>query len=496
MSARDGGETALRRSLSTPKIVVLVIAAAAPMAAMVGTVPLAFAVGNGPGVPGMFAVAGIILLCFSVGYAAMSRRIVNAGGFYTYLSCGLGKPVAVGGGLVAVLSYNAVCVGLIGAFGYFLHLGLAQSGINIPWQVFAAIALVVTGMLGYRKIDLSARVLQVLMSAEIAVLLVLAVFVIVHRGAAAVPPTSFAPRTVLSGTVGVTMMFAFSAFIGFESAALYGEEAHNPRRSVPLATFASVIVISVFYAFTSWVAVGAVGPAHLRSVAQHQLGNLFFMISNDFASPVLTFVMQVLLVTSLFAAILSLHNATNRYMFVLGRERVLPGWLGQVHSRHASPHRASLVQTSINVVIVGIFAASGLNPYTSLATSMIGLGTLGIVSLQAATSVAVIGFFKDRPDRHWWRTFVAPSLGAAGLITGVILLVRNFGVLTGTHNVVVSALPWLLPIAAACGVSYALWLRRSHPERYARLAATAARESVDARPTSVSVTASSEGVSG
>jgi amino acid transporter len=325
---------------------------------------------------------------------------------------------------------------------------------------------------------------------------VLAAFVIAARGAAAVPPTSFAPRTVFSGTVGVTIMFAFSAFIGFESAALYGEEAHNPRRSVPLATYTSVIVISVFYAFTSWVAVGAVGPAHLRSVAKHQLGNLFFMISNDFASPVLTFVMQVLLVTSLFAAILSLHNATNRYMFVLGRERVLPGWLGQVHSRHASPHRASLVQTSINVVIVGIFGASGLNPYTSLATSMIGLGTLGIVSLQAVTSVAVIGFFKDRSDRHWWRTFVAPSLGAAGLITGVVLLVRNFGVLTGAHNAVVSTLPWLLPIAAGCGVSYALWLRRSHPERYARLSATATREPADAGPSSVSLTASSESVSG
>ena len=476
MSAGDGGGATLRRSLSTPKIVVLVIAAAAPLAAMVGTVPLAFALGNGPGVPGMFAVVGIVLLCFSVGYAAMSRRIVNAGGFYTYLSCGLGKPVAVGGGLVAILSYNAVCVGLIGAFGYFLHLGLAQSGILIPWQVCAAIAVAVTALLGYRKIDVSARVLRVLMSAEIVVLLVLTVFVIVHRGAAAVPPTSFDPRTILSGPVGVTMMFAFSAFIGFESAALYGEEAHNPRRSVPLATYASVIVISVFYAFTSWIAVGAVGPARLHNVAQHQLGNLFFMISDDFASPVLTFVMQVLVVTSLFAAILALHNATNRYMFVLGRERVLPSWLGQVHSRHASPHRASLVQTSINIVIIGIFAVAGLNPYTNLATSMIGLGTLGIVALQAATSVAVIGFFKNRSDRHWWRTFAAPGLGAAGLITGVILLVRNFGVLTGTHNVVVSALPWLLPIAVAFGVSYALWLRRFHPERYARLAATAIRE--------------------
>jgi amino acid transporter len=483
MSAESGSAgPALRRSLNTPKIVVLVIAAAAPMAAMVGTVPLAFAVGNGPGVPGMFAVAGVVLLCFSVGYAAMGRKIVNAGGFYTYLSCGLGKSPAVGGGLVAVVSYNATCIGLIGAFGYFLHLGLAQSGINVPWEVFSAIAVVATAVLGYRDINVSARTLRVLMALEIGVLLVLAAFVIAHRGTGALPTTSFQPRTLFSGTVGITLMFAFSAFIGFESAALYGEEAHNPRRSVPLATYASVIIIAIFYTFTSWMAVGAVGPTHLRSVARHQLGNLFFKISNEFASTALTTVMQLLLVTSLFAAMLSLHNATNRYMYVLGRERVLPGWLGQVHARHRSPHRASVAQITIDVVVIGAFAAAGLNPYTTLATSMIGLGTLGIVSLQAATSLSVIGFFRRRPDRHWWRTFVAPILGAFGLTSGVVLLIGNFRVLTGTHNVVVTALPWLLLMAAVGGTCYARWLRSAHPDRYAMLAAAATRDRADVAP--------------
>lgn len=484
MSAPSGaGGGTLRRSLNTPKIVVLVVAAAAPLAAMVGTVPLAFAVGNGPGVPGMFIVVGIVLLCFSVGYAAMSRRIVNAGGFYTYLSCGLGRVPAVAGGLIAVIAYNATCVGLAGAFGYFLHLGFAQFGLNIPWEVWTALAITATALLGYRQIDVSARVLRVLMAAEIVVLLVLAAFVIARRGSAALPATSVAPRTIFSGTVGVTMMFAFSAYIGFESAALYGEEAHNPRRSVPLATYASVTVITVFYAFTSWVAVGAVGPAHLRGVARHQLGNLFFKISDEFASPLLTTIMQLLLITSLFAAILALHNAANRYMFVLGRESVLPRWLGHVHSRHRSPHRASVVQTILNVIVIMIFAVAGLNPYVNLATSMIGLGTLGIVALQAAASLSVLGFFRTRPDRHWWRTFVAPSLGAAGLIVAVVLLVRNFGVLTGTHNVVVTALPWLLVAAAAGGSGYALWLRSVHPDRYAGLAgAVAIRDPLDLAP--------------
>src|SRR5881394_2727914 len=83
------------RVLSTGRIVFLVVAAAAPMAAMVGTTPLALALGNGPALPAAYLIAGLTLICFAVGYAAMGRRVVNTGAFYTYVSHGLGKPPAV-----------------------------------------------------------------------------------------------------------------------------------------------------------------------------------------------------------------------------------------------------------------------------------------------------------------------------------------------------------------------------------------------------------------
>src|SRR5262249_30113509 len=260
----------------------------------------------------------------------------------------------------------------------------ASHGLNLPWEVWAGAAVVVVAILGYRQIDLSARVLSILMVGEIGLLLVLDIGILAHKGGAALPATSFAPHTVLSGGVGVALMFAFISFIGFESAALYGEETRNPERSVPIATYFSVIVVAVFYAFTSWAAVGAVGPDQVVDVAGKQLGNLFFGLSDQYLDSAATTVMQVLLCTSLFAATLALHSAASRYMFALGRERVLPGWLGGVHPKLHSPHRASVVQTALTIVLVAIFAVEGLDPYTNLATSMLGLGTLGIIVLQAA----------------------------------------------------------------------------------------------------------------
>src|SRR5580698_11199789 len=132
-----------RGALSTSRIVFMVIAAAAPLASMIGNLPIALGRGNGAGTPGAFVIAGAILLCFAVGYAAMSRRIVNTGAFYTYIARALGKPTGVGAAYLAVLAYAAMTCGLIGAFGYFTRLVLLTTGVSLPWWAYSAIGLAV-----------------------------------------------------------------------------------------------------------------------------------------------------------------------------------------------------------------------------------------------------------------------------------------------------------------------------------------------------------------
>jgi amino acid transporter len=272
------------------------------------------------------------------------------------------------------------------------------------------------------------------------------------------------------------------SFIGFEAAALYGEETANPRRTVPRATYLSVVLITAFYTLVSWAAVGGVGVDRLRPTAEAELGDLFFNLAGRYLNDTVASVMQILLCVSMFGTMLALHNAANRYMYVLGRDRVLPAWLGRAHPVHGSPHRASLTQIGVTVAVCAAFALAGLDPYVNLATTMLGLGTLGIVVLQGAAAVSVLGFFRRRPDRHWWRTGLAPLLALAGLGTATVLLVTNFSVVTGSHSPIVNRLPWLMPIALVGGIAYGWWLRISRPDRYARLAATPLRDSQDETP--------------
>src|SRR5277367_4082591 len=127
-----------RKTLSTPRIVFLVVAAAAPLAAMVGNLPLALARGNGAGLPGAFLLATLTLVCFAVGYAQMSRRVVNTGAFYTYVAMGLGKPVGVGAAFIALVAYVSMTIGMAGAVGYFISLIAQALGFAVSWIPFAA----------------------------------------------------------------------------------------------------------------------------------------------------------------------------------------------------------------------------------------------------------------------------------------------------------------------------------------------------------------------
>ncbi len=470
--------TGQQKKLTTPRIVFLVVAAAAPLAAMVGNVPLALKLGNGPGLPGAFVVATVVLLCFATGYAAMSRKVVNTGAFYTYVARGLGKPPAVAVALLAVLSYNALAAGLAGAFGYFGSLVLASVGVDVSWIVVAFVGWALTAFLGYRSVDVSAKVLAFLMSAEVLILLVLDFGVIGHKGSAALPLSVFSPSTVFSGALGLALMFAFASFIGFESAALYGEESENPERNIPRATYASVLVIGVLYTFTTWCIVGAGGVEVAKSASKDDLGEVVLNLARDFAGGDTAHdVMAVFFVTSVLASLLAIHNAASRYMFALGREHLLPSALGTFHPRRYSPYIASMTQSAISFVVVAAFALSGLDPYLNLAASMVGLSTLGIVLLQAVAAVSIIAFFARRTDGDWWRTVLAPLIGGAGLVGAAVLITVNYSTLTGTGSPWVNWLPLLLVVVACGGVLYAFWLRRNRPEVYRQLAQTSLRRS-------------------
>jgi len=461
-----------RRVLSTGRIVFLVVAAAAPLAAMIGNLPIALAQGNGAGMPGAFLLAAVILLCFSVGYARISRRIVSTGAFYTYVVQGLGKLVGVGAAFIAMVTYVLFAVGLVVAFGYFADLVFAHLAIHEAWFVWAGIGAAVTAVLGYRSIDLSSRVLGALMIGEITILGGFDVAVVVAKGWDAFPLASFTPSVVFVHGFAIAVMFAFTSFIGFESAALYGEETREPTRAIPAATFASVSLIGTFYLLTAWVAVGAMGADKAQSMARAQRGELMLGLSSHFVGGAAGAITGVLVCTSILASYLAMHNAASRYMFALGREKLLPSALGRFHLVRHAPSNASLMVSVVTGLSVLGFGLAKLEPYRVVIPGLIGFSTLGVIALQALAAVSIVVWLGRRATRRTWPDLAAPIAGAVGLISATVLVTWNFPLLTPVHVAWIGWLPAAYGAIFVFGLGFGLWLRAERPRTYAALGAT------------------------
>ncbi|KHK99943.1 hypothetical protein LK09_01065 [Microbacterium mangrovi] len=468
--ATTGSSPGLARGkLGTFDIFFFVVAAAAPLAVMAGAAPLAFRLG-GIGTPGAYVFSGVVYVLCAAGFTAFARYVRNAGAFYAFIGRGLGARAGGAAAMVALLSYALICAGFYGFLGFYAASTLNQLfGIHLHWSVYALAGLAVVGFLGFRQIDIGARVLAVLMSLEVVILLALAIAVLVTEGTAHFTVAPFLPGNVFNLASGGMFVLALGAFIGFEGTAIYAEEARDPARTVPRATYLAVGFLALFYGFIAWIAVDALGvDGLLKYSLSDAFQGLYFMLADSYLGKWASTVMGLLIVTSILAATIAFHNATSRYLFALGRDGLLPARLGVTHPRFRSPALASIVTTVVSLVLIVITVLLHGDPYLQLLLWTNGIGIIGVVALQALCMVSVVRFFsRDRRGHGVFRVIVAPLLGLVGLVVGLVLMLMNLDLLTGRTDWVNWALMAPLVVAAVFG---AVWAGR---RRAASIAASA-----------------------
>ena len=322
--------------LGTVGVVFMVVAAAAPLTVIGGNMPLAMGLGNGAGAPVGFLIAAVVLLLFSIGFVTMTPHVPEAGAFFSYVTLGLGKRPGTGIAVVALIAYTAIQVGIYGYIGWAIGDTVRfYGGPEIPWAVYSFAVLAIVALLGYRHIDLSAKVLGVALALEIGIVVILDLVIVANPGPSGLTLGSFQPDVFTNGSLGIAVLFALTGFIGFEATAVFRDEARDPERTIPRATYAAVLIIGGFYALTCWAFVVAIGPDQVAEVAQRTLdgdANMLLDTTDDTLGRVGRDVVNVLLLTSLFACVLSFHNVIARYQFVLA---------GKGFAAASARHRAS-----------------------------------------------------------------------------------------------------------------------------------------------------------
>jgi amino acid transporter len=474
--------------LGLPSVLFCIVTGAAPLTAMLFNVPVA-TLGGGYASPAAFIVATVALTIFSVGYIAMARQVTSAGGFYTFVTRGLGRVLGLGSGLLIALCYIVFSAAVLGVTGYFASTTVASlTGLELPAWVYMIIGLGLMSMFAYFHIELTAKVLGVLLIGEVLVLLIMAVGIFAVGGAEGYSLAPLNPANIFgnsaaievfgAGAAGIALFAAFWSWVGFEMAPNYAEETRDPHKIAKTATYGSVIGLGVFYVIISYAYVTGWGLTGAATAVQSQfdgeIASVFYPLTDRYVGAWATTLMEILIVTGSFACTMAFYNTGARYLFALGREGVLPGALARTSTRQ-SPAIASITVT----VLVGLYCLAFVlyDPSTEGALLKLGtwsplLGMLGILAVQALVSVAIIRYFRTtgRAHFHPWSTLVAPILGCVAMIGACALLIINRGDLAGAADALyIQVLPWVVVLVFGLGMVLALVLRSRAPDRYRQI---------------------------
>jgi amino acid transporter len=249
----------------------------------------------------------------------------------------------------------------------------------------------VLGAINFRGIKESSWTNVVCTAAESTGLLIvlLAGFTFLLGGAAAagaVPPIQ--PNPPVQGgepMLGIARgaALAFFAFIGFEDLANVAEEAKNPRKHLPYAILAAMLITGTLYVVISWLAVSVVPPDELAKAA----GPLQEVVHRAWPA----FPDSVFLVIALFAV-----SNTGLLNFIMGSRLLygmshlglLPAWLGAVHPTRQTPHMGILMVFVIALVL-GLFV-----PMVGLAGTTSAL----LLAIFATMNLALIVIKRREPS--------------------------------------------------------------------------------------------------
>lgn len=465
-------EPHLRGRMGVVEVAFTVLAFAAPLTGAWGYLPfiILFA---GLGAPVVVLIAMVLLLIFSVGFVKMSRSIENPGAFYAFVAVGINRSTGLAGAFLATAAYLLLLAGVTSFFGIVASALISDlsGGFAVSWYVLALGLLVVVAVFGSLGIEVSAKTLSFFLVVEVILVMAFDFVVLAKGGPEGRPLEPWGWTALTEGNMAVGLVFAIVMFIGFEATAIFREEARDPDKTIPRATYLAVGFIGVFNALTVWLLIVATGVGAAVGLAETDPTSMFPTAYGTYLGVVMKDAATVLVLTSVFASSLAIHNVFARYMYNLGVDGALPRVLGSVHPKQGSPYVASLTAGAVAIVIVVLVVLFGLDPGVFYGRAA-GVGSLCLMILMVLTMVAVVLFFRRRgtePTDTKWSTLIAPTIAGLGLFAVIVLTLFNANNFMATTTGL--SITFIAGIAAlfVAGLIVAQRLKATKPDVYARL---------------------------
>lgn len=454
-------------TLSTVDAVAISISILAPGMAMLLNVP-GVAVIAGGSTPLAFLLGGVACLALAFVVIGFTRRMASAGYAYTYASRSLGKPA----GFMA---------GWLYAFGLLCFVPMTMAGVaylatdllHVPsywWFPLFLVGMALLVVLSIVRIKVTTR-LQLVVGAVTVLVIVVVDVVTTAKGGAhgnTLAPFTFG-HTVKGGFSGVFygIILGITSYIGFETAADFGEETAKPRRAIPIAVIASVGFAIVFYLWTTYSM--AIGYGVDNGTAFGGDGFALKTIASRFVGGPLPSLVEIGALLSAFVVCVGCATAGTRTLYAMGRERVLSPWLGRTHKRFKTPANATITVAVISTALAALVgfwlgtSALGGQP-TTVYYFFATLGTLAVIIVYIGLCVGGAVFFKRTHSRY--NVVVHLLVPAAGVLLFAAAL---YGSIYPTPPSPLNATPYITLVWLLAGLAVVAFLKARRPAAVERI---------------------------
>jgi amino acid transporter len=385
------------------------------LAFAVSAAPAQAAATAGAAVPVAYIIAGIGSLCLASVIVRFTRRIAHAGGLYTYTVRGLGPQVGfVAGWLYAIAFAVGISFVLIISADFLSTVLASNTSINLGWFPLYCILLALILIIALADIRISMRVQLVFAVIGVLAILVLSVAIAVKGGASGLTWRPFDPNLAPTGHgLALAVILAFTGYIGFEAAAVLGEEAARPRKVIPRAILGTVIVATVYFIFVSWAQAVGYGLSGVGKWAADPTA--LATLSDRYVAHWYSTLIEIVVVIDAFVAALAGVNLTARTLFAMGRDGGLPRLFAATTPRFRSPYMGIAVSVVLTLILGAWLGRHyGVSTYFALMATTASLGILFVYALVAISGMAFFWSGRRRGESYnILLDIVLPLIGVA-----------------------------------------------------------------------------------
>jgi amino acid transporter len=449
-------------SLRLVDAIAISVSVIAPGMAMLLNVTGVAAVSGGS-TPLAFLLGGIACLALAFVVIGFTRRMAAAGYAYTYTSRSLGKEA----GFMA---------GWLYFFGFICFVPMTMSGVGFLaadllglnpklWILFFFIGLALFLVLSTIRIRVTTRVQILVGIVTVAIILIVDLVTTAKGGSHGQALSAFSfSHSLKGGFSGVFygIILGVTSYIGFETAADFGEETANPRRSIPIAIIVATAFVVIFYLWTTYsIDIGfgvnngtkfGADPVALKTTATTFVGSWLGTL------------VEIGGMCAAFIVCVACATAAARTLFSMGREGVLPAAFGRTHPRFKTPVNATLAVTAVSIVMALLMGypfsdATFGQPFSNYyfwAT----VGTLLVIVVYIMVCIGGIAFFWRTRDSRRWNPVahvVVPAIGA------VVFAAAWYGSVHPTPPGILKWTPYVAVVWLVIGLAVLAWLRARRP---------------------------------